>query len=83
MVMSNAAEGWKRMFIGAECAGQRWTDVLGWRGEVVTVREDGWAEFRCGGCSVSVWAWDGAKGREEFGGEFDFDIYGSESEGTN
>ncbi|CCC14021.1 unnamed protein product [Sordaria macrospora k-hell] len=83
VVMSNAAEGWKRMFIGAECAGQRWTDVLGWRGEVVTVGEDGWAEFRCGGCSVSVWAWDGAKGREEFGGEFDFDIYGSESEGTN
>lgn len=73
--MSNAGEGWKWMFVGVECAGQQWTDVLEWREEVVTIGENGWAEFRCGGCSVSVWVWEGAKGRDEFESQFDFDIY--------
>ncbi|EAA33974.3 glycoside hydrolase family 13 protein [Neurospora crassa] len=75
VVMSNAGEGWKWMFVGVECAGQQWTDVLEWRKEVVTIGENGWAEFRCGGCSVSVWVWEGAKGRDEFETQFDFDIY--------
>ncbi|KAK3396735.1 glycoside hydrolase superfamily [Sordaria brevicollis] len=77
VVMSNAGEGWKRMYVGTECAGQKWEDVLGWRGEKVVIGEDGWGTFWCGGCSVGVWVWEGAEGmgevREE--GGFDFNIY--------
>jgi alpha-amylase len=29
--------------------------------------EDGWAEFKCPGESLGVWAHKDAKGREEFG----------------
>ena len=65
------------MYIGEECAGQKWTDVLGWREETVEIGSDGWATFRCGGCSVGVWVWEGAEGRGEVEDiKFDADVYG-------
>ncbi|ESK92575.1 glucan -alpha-maltohexaosidase precursor [Moniliophthora roreri MCA 2997] len=59
-------EGTKRMEVGKEHAGEKWTDLLGWcQGEAV-IGEDGWAEFKCSARSVSVWIRECAKGREEF-----------------
>lgn len=67
VVMSNGTEGSKRMEIGKEHAGEVWTDILGWTQGEITIEEDGWAEFKCPGESLSVWAHTDAKGREEFG----------------
>jgi alpha-amylase len=66
VVVSNAGPGEKRMHVGEMHAGERWTDVLGWSEGEVTVGEDGFGVFRCGGCSVSVWVKEGAEGREKF-----------------
>lgn len=67
VVISNADKGNKRMFVGTEHKGQIWTDVLGWsKGEVV-VKDDGFGEFSCEACSVSVWVNKDAKGRDLFG----------------
>lgn len=41
VVLSNAGEGYKRMFVGELHAGETWTDVLGWRQDQVTIGEDG------------------------------------------
>ncbi|KAK4213635.1 glycoside hydrolase superfamily [Rhypophila decipiens] len=66
VVMSNAGEGSKRMHVGEMHAGERWTDVLGWTQGEVVIQPDGFGEFRCGGCSVSVWVNSRAEGRERF-----------------
>lgn len=67
VVMSNAGDGWKRMYVGLEHKGEVWTDVLGWSKHEAMVGDDGFAEFKCWGCSVSVYVRDGAEGREKFG----------------
>lgn len=67
VVMSNGEGGKKRMEVGKEHAGEKWTDILGWTQGEVEIGEDGWAEFTCPGESLGVWAHEQAKGREEFG----------------
>ncbi|KZT62429.1 glycoside hydrolase family 13 protein [Calocera cornea HHB12733] len=67
VVLCNGDEGVKTLNVGNEHAGEKWTDVLGWHTGVVTIGEDGSGEFRCPAKSVSVWAKEDAKGREEFG----------------
>jgi len=67
VVACNGDEGKKRMEVGAEHAGEKWTDVLGWHQGEVTIGEDGWAEFMCPARSVSIWTKTDARGREEFG----------------
>lgn len=64
--MSNGEGGNKRMEVGKEHAGEKWTDILGWSQGEIEIGEDGWAEFYCPGESLSVWAYEQAKGREEF-----------------
>lgn len=80
VVMSNAGSNQKRMYVGEQWAGSVWTDVLGWArygdGEAeVTIGEDGFGEFQCGSCSVSVWVRRDAQGRDGFPVVFDTDIY--------
>jgi len=67
VVLCNGEEGVKKLEIGKEHSGEKWTDILGWHDGVVTIGEDGWAEFRCPAKSLSVWVKEDARGREEFG----------------
>ncbi|KAK7047862.1 hypothetical protein VNI00_006190 [Paramarasmius palmivorus] len=60
-------EGTKRMEVGKEHAGEKWTDILGWYEGEIVIGDDGWADFKSSARSVSVWVKEGAKGREEFG----------------
>lgn len=69
VVMSNAGPGTKRMHVGEMHAGERWTDVLGWSDREVEIGQDGFAEFPCGQCSVSIYVNKEAQGRERFGEE--------------
>ncbi|TDL24317.1 putative alpha-amylase [Rickenella mellea] len=66
VVLCNGDEGVKRLEVGKEHAGEKWSDILGWHEGEVEIGEDGWAEFRCPPRSVSIWAKVDAKGREEF-----------------
>lgn len=55
VLISNGAEGIKRMEMGVEHAGKQLKDLLGIREETITIDTDGWAEFYCNAGSVSVW----------------------------
>lgn len=63
VVVCNGEEGLKRMEVGKEHAGEKWTDLLGWHTGEIVIEEDGWADFRCSARSVSVWTKEGARGR--------------------
>jgi alpha-amylase len=52
------------MRVGAEHAGERWTDILGNADGEVVIDPLGWATFSVGPRSVSVWADSDAVGRE-------------------
>jgi len=69
VVMSNAGPGTKRMHVGELHAGEVWTDVLGWDHSEIVIGNDGFAEFRCGQTSVSIWVNKKAEGRERFSEE--------------
>ena len=56
VLLSDGQGGTKRMEMGKEFAGEEFYDVLGNCPEAVTIEEDGTAEFRTEGGSVSVWA---------------------------
>ena len=76
VVLSNAAPGQKKMFVGEMHKGEVWTDVLGWQTEEVTIGDDGFGMFMCPGTSVSVWVKKDAQGRDRMDGlVFDSDIY--------
>lgn len=75
VVMSNAAPGERRMFVGEGKKGQTWTDVLGWQDREVRIGDDGFALFPCAGTSVSIWASNEAEGRHGFEKGFDANIY--------
>ena len=76
VVLSNAAPGQKRMFVGEEHKGEVWTDVLGWQTDEVTIGDDGFATFMCAGTSVSVWVNRDADERKQIDDlVFDSDIY--------
>lgn len=72
--------GWtyttKRMFVGTEHAGQRWTDLLhGCWGEV-EIDQDGWGVFAVGPRSVTMWVNTQDGRRHEIENlVFDHDIY--------
>lgn len=66
-MLSNAGEGYKRMFVGELHAEEIWTDLLGWTGNPVKISNDGFGEFRCSSVSVSVFVNKEAKGRQDFG----------------
>lgn len=55
VVMSNSGEATKRMEMGNAYAGKNFKDMLGKIDSQVTLDENGWADFRCAGGSVSVW----------------------------
>lgn len=74
VVLSNAGPGRIRMAVGIEHKGEVWTDVLGWNDKKVEINPDGFGEFDCGGCSVSVYVKENADGRDRFG-KFDDRIY--------
>ena len=70
----------KRMYVGAEHAGERWTDILGAsqeggkggpgygcehdNGTAVVIDELGWATFSVGPRRVSIWVDEAAEGRD-------------------
>lgn len=66
VVMSNASPGSKRMHVGEMHAGEKWTDLLGWSEGDVVIGDDGFGDFTCGSCSVSIWVRHDAEGRERF-----------------
>ena len=66
VVLSNAGPGSKRMHVGEMHCGETWTDILGWADGDVVIDDDGFGDFLCGQCSVSVWVKNDAKGRERF-----------------
>ncbi|EON62202.1 hypothetical protein W97_01422 [Coniosporium apollinis CBS 100218] len=76
VVMSNAAENEKRMFVGEDRAGEVWVDVLGWAEGEVEIDGEGFGMFTCPGVSVAVWVHKEVEGREKFPVNFDADIYG-------
>lgn len=76
VVLSNAGPGTKRMHVGEMHQGEKWSDVLGWSEGEVTIGEDGFGDFTCGQCSVSVWVNEGALDRSRFTEEFNSHIYG-------
>ncbi|KAK2598151.1 hypothetical protein QQS21_005702 [Conoideocrella luteorostrata] len=75
VVLSNAGPGTKRMHVGEMHQGEKWTDIMGWSDGEVVIGGDGFGDFTCGQCSVSVWVNSNAQDRERFNEEFDSDIY--------
>ncbi|KAK9720282.1 hypothetical protein K7432_004210 [Basidiobolus ranarum] len=55
VVLTNSDAGEKRMEVGQDRAGQKWRDFLGHCEDEVVIEEDGWANFKANGGSVSVW----------------------------
>ncbi len=55
VVMTNGAEGEKRMFMGPRFAGAVFHDCTGNRSETIKICGDGYADFPVNGGSVSVW----------------------------
>ena len=60
VLLTDSVAGSKRMYMGKQHAGKNMIDAMGGISESVTVGEDGWAEFRVGGGSVSVWVFEKA-----------------------
>lgn len=53
VVLTNGSEGFKWMEIGQP--NKTYKDITGHIKDTITTNDDGWAEFRCLGGSVSVW----------------------------
>jgi alpha-amylase len=53
VVLSNSGDGWKSMETGVPKT--TYTDITEHVKETITTDDNGWAEFRCNGGSVSVW----------------------------
>lgn len=69
-VIVNIGTGYavKKMFVGTERRGQRFTDLLGFAWGEVEVDEEGWGVFPVGPRSVCVWLNSQAVGREKVEG---------------
>lgn len=61
---------WKKvsMNVGKKCAGQIWTDIMGWSWSAVQIDEDGWGSFPVGPRSMGIWTWKDAERRKEVDG---------------
>ncbi|BEI84455.1 hypothetical protein CcaverHIS002_0410590 [Cutaneotrichosporon cavernicola] len=66
VICNGTDEGAKRVEVGKEHAGEKWTDLLGWHSAEVTIGDDGWAEFFSPTQSISIWTKSDARGRNEF-----------------
>ena len=80
-VVLNAGWNWdeKRMYVGKQHAGEKWTDVTGWAWGEVTIDRAGEAVFPVGHRGISVWANKVAPGRRKVDElSFDDDIYEAE-----
>ena len=55
VIISNSDAGTKSMEVGKQFAGKIFIDCLMHINDEVTINEDGWAEFKVNGGSVSVW----------------------------
>lgn len=55
VVISNAGDGEKRMFIGVKYAGKQFRDVLERCDEKVIIDDEGWGMFKVKGKSASIW----------------------------
>lgn len=55
VLMTDSVAGSKWMKVGSRFAGTQFYDAMGHFAEAVTIREDGFGEFRTDGGSVSVW----------------------------
>lgn len=56
VVIANGDQGGKRMFVGEDRAGEIWVDLTHTRDDLISIEEDGFADFPVDGESVSVWA---------------------------
>lgn len=65
--MSNADASKKRMYVGRNHAGEKWTDVLVACPESVTIDSRGYGVFPVAALSVGVWVNAAAEGRDTFG----------------
>ncbi|KAL1405244.1 hypothetical protein Q8F55_008870 [Vanrija albida] len=66
VLCNGTEEGTKRIDVGKEHAGEKWSDVLGWSQGEVTIGDDGFAEFKSPAESISIWTKTDARGRDEF-----------------
>lgn len=55
VIMSNGAEGIKKMKVGKRHANKTFIDALSNIHDKVIIDENGFGDFRCKGCAVSVW----------------------------
>ena len=55
VVISNAGDGEKRMYVGNKFAGERFIEAIGNCNEEVIIDESGFGNFKVKGKSVSVW----------------------------
>ncbi len=55
VLLTDSAEGKKRMYVGTQLAGKELYDVLGHFEQPIMIGQDGWGEFAVRGGSVSVW----------------------------
>ncbi|KAK9709816.1 hypothetical protein K7432_008771 [Basidiobolus ranarum] len=56
VVICTGDDGFKKMFVGEDHAGEKWIDLLGNKSdEEIEIGEDGFAEFKAVGGSVSAW----------------------------
>ena len=60
VLLTDSVAGSKRMYVGKQQERKNMTDAMGGISESATVGEDGWADFRVGGGSVSVWVFEKA-----------------------
>lgn len=66
VLCNGTEEGTKRIEVGKEHAGEKWTDLLGWHKGEVFIGDDGFAEFKSPAESISIWTKTDARGRDEF-----------------
>lgn len=66
-VVLSISWSWKkrRLNVGSDCAGQIWTDIMGWAWSGVLIDKDGFGDFPVGPRTISVWTWQNAPGRDE------------------
>lgn len=66
-VIVSISWSWKKMRIrvGRECAGQIWTDLMGWAWSGVLIDENGYGDFPVGPRLIGVWTWQKAPGRSQ------------------
>ena len=55
VVISNAGDGEKRMYVGKKFAGEKFIDALNNCEDIVKIDEEGYGNFKVRGKSVSVW----------------------------